>query len=282
MAHTWLLSGIPRSGTSLCCRLAGELPATVALSEPLALAEFEDLDEPAEAVSYIEAFAGSTRTRILEQGVARSTHVEGRLNDGRVAAEADSGGLRLPQGEQGEMAIGKPLTADFQLLIKHNALFAALLPELTQRFDCLALVRNPLAVLASWQTVDLPINRGHIPAGEKYAPQLRSQLQVEPLVLQKQLLILDWFFSQYQAFLPPSRILRYETLVESGAETLFNALGVAQAPSTELENRNTSTLYDSELIDHLLAALLDASGQWSHFYSRSDCEQLAASMREAL
>ena len=33
-ARTLLLGGIPRSGTSLCCRLAGEVPDTVALSEP--------------------------------------------------------------------------------------------------------------------------------------------------------------------------------------------------------------------------------------------------------
>ena len=29
MPWTWLLSGVPRSGTSLCCRLAGDLPDTV-------------------------------------------------------------------------------------------------------------------------------------------------------------------------------------------------------------------------------------------------------------
>ena len=31
MSQTWLLSGVPRSGTSLCCRLAGALPNPVAL-----------------------------------------------------------------------------------------------------------------------------------------------------------------------------------------------------------------------------------------------------------
>ena len=31
--RTWLLAGVPRSGTSLCCRLAGRLPGTVALAD---------------------------------------------------------------------------------------------------------------------------------------------------------------------------------------------------------------------------------------------------------
>ena len=68
--------------------------------------------------------------------------------------------LRRFRGEWGEIAIDKPLSARFTLLIKHNALFAALLPRLTESFPCLALVRNPLSVLASWQTVDLPVHPG--------------------------------------------------------------------------------------------------------------------------
>ena len=108
-------------------------------------------------------------------------------------------------GEWGEIAIDKPLSARFTLLIKHNALFAALLPRLTETFSCLALVRNPLSVLASWQTVDLPVHRGRIPAGEELDGDLHWALEREPEVLRRQLIVLDWFFGQFHAHLEPRR-----------------------------------------------------------------------------
>ena len=91
----------------------------------------------------------------------------------------------------------------FGLLIKHNALFAALLPRLVESFACLALVRNPLPVLASWQTVAFPVYRGRVP----------------------ELIVLDWFFERFEANLPPEAIIRYEDLVESGGLVLLHRLG---------------------------------------------------------
>ena len=53
LSQTWLLSGIPRSGTSLCCRLAGELTDTVALSEPIRRKAFGSMDSPHGAVARV-------------------------------------------------------------------------------------------------------------------------------------------------------------------------------------------------------------------------------------
>ena len=56
--------------------------------------------------------------------------VDGRLDDARVADVAGADGPRRPVGALGDIAAGKDLPAEFTLLVKHNALFAALLPEL--------------------------------------------------------------------------------------------------------------------------------------------------------
>ena len=165
MPRTWLLSGVPRSGTSLCCRLAGDLPDTVVLSEPIRRKAFGGMDTPQGACARIGDFAEQARAGILAERRASSVQVDGRLDDNRSASRHTDAGLRRLRSEWGEIAIGKPLSEHFTLLIKHNALFAALLPRLTESFSCLALVRNPLSVLASWQTVDLPVHRGRIPAG---------------------------------------------------------------------------------------------------------------------
>ncbi|MCY3837830.1 MAG: hypothetical protein OXH09_04135, partial [Gammaproteobacteria bacterium] len=191
--ETWLLTGIPRSGSSLACRLAGRLPDFVALSEPMARAEFAGLAAPSEALAAIERFARRTRADIATRRRARTVQVDGRLADNVVVAHAVDG-LRGRQVAQAEVDIDKPLSDGFSLLVKHNALFAALLPQLTPSFRCIALVRNPLAVLASWHTVDLPVNRGRIPAGEQFDPGLRKALDCDSDTLARQVTIANWFF----------------------------------------------------------------------------------------
>ena len=279
LPRTWLLSGVPRSGTSLCCRLAGALPDTVALSEPIRRKAFGGMDTPQGACARIGDFAGQARARILAERRASSVQVDGRLDDNRTASRHTDAGLRKLRSEWGEIAIDKPLSTGFTLLIKHNALFAALLPRLTESFPCLALVRNPLSVLVSWQTVDLPVHRGRIPAGEELDGELHQALEREPEVIGRQLIVLDWFFGQFHAHVGLENILRYEEVVESGGVALFRRLGHAGVQSVELRSRNDSGLYDEDVIDALLARLLDTGGHWTRFYSRGDCERVADGIR---
>ena len=279
MPRTWLLSGIPRSGTSLCCRLAGDLPDTVALSEPLRLKMFEGVDSPRSACARIGDFTEQMRARILEERRAPSMHVEGRLYDNIVASGHVDRGLRQRQGEWHEIAIDKPLSARFTLLIRQNALFAALLPWLAVSFSCLAVVRNPLALLASWQTVDLPIHRGRIPGGEQIDRKLRDTLEREQEVLPRQIIVLNWFFAKYLAHMAPGNIIRYEDLVGSGGLTLFHSLGHARARPAPLKNRNDNVLYDKATIDTLLKVLLESGGIWTRFYSPADCVAVADRIR---
>ena len=277
--RTWLLSGVPRSGTSLCCRLAGDLPDTVALSEPIRRKAFGGMETPQGACARIGDFADQARAGLVAERRAPSVQVDGRLDDNRSASRHTDAGLRRLRSEWGEIAIDKPLSEHFTLLIKHNALFAALLPRLTESFSCLALVRNPLSVLASWQTVDLPVHRGRIPTGEELEGDLHRALERESEVLARQIIILDWFFGQFHAHLDPANILRYEDVVESGGMVLFRRLGHEDTRPSELQSRNDSTLYGGVMIDTLLKVLLDRGGHWARFYGREDCERVAEGIR---
>ena len=237
------------------------------------------MDSPRGAVARISDFAEQTRERILAERRAPSIQVAGRLDDNRVALRQGDSGLRQPRGEWGEIEIEKPLTSRFTLVIKHNALFAALLPHFADTLPCLALVRNPLSVLASWQTVNLPVHRGRIPAGEELDPELCRALDQDPSVLRRQLIVLDWFFGRFRACLAPGNILRYEDLIESGGLALYRRLGHDRARPVALDGRNDSALYDRSTIETLLDALLKTGGTWTHFYRPSDCEQVAAGIR---
>ena len=280
--RTWLLSGIPRSGTSLCCRLAGGLPDLVALSEPLRPHDqIEDGSGPHDACVRIETLVGRIGTRILAERRAPSIELGGRLDDHLAASgHTGAGGLRRLRAEWGEIPIDKPLSARFGLLVKHNALFAALLPWLAASFPFLALVRNPLAVLASWQTVDLPIQRGRIPVGERFDPDLRRALDREPEPLRRQLVVLNWFFARYRSHLPPEHVIRYEDLVETGGQPLFRLLDHPEAEPVPLKTRNASALYDKPMTGTLLEALLESPGPWTHFYTPEACKRIAKKIRE--
>ena len=273
-ARDWLLTGIPRAGTSLCCRLAGKLANTVALSEPLTGETFADTEEAAEACRRIGRFMSQTRQRILADGRAESVHVQGRLDDDMVAAATSDGALRRTRTQRGDIRINKPLTPDFMLLVKHNALFAALLPCLTPRFACIALVRNPLAALASWQTVDLPVNRGRVPAGEQFDADLGTALDDQADALQRQLIVLNWFFRQYEQHLPPERIVRYEDVVRTDGAVLFRALGhqPSEPLGEVLASRNAIAAYGRNA-ERLRTALQRDDGAWRRFYTLEDCER---------
>ena len=271
--RTWLLSGIPRSGSSLCCRLAGQAADTVALTEPIG-EELVDVADPAEACARIERFASETRARIRREGRAPALHVDGALVDNLVSSDA-SAGLRRAVSQRGDIAVGGSLSKGFTLVIKHNALFAALLPRLSRRFPCLGLVRNPLAVLASWQSVALAVHDGHVPVGERFDPGLARALAAEPEALTRQVIILDWFFEQFVAHLPARRILRYEDVVATGGGALHRALGVVVPPAEALTDRNANALYDGAAAGVLLAALMAGRRTWTALYSVADCERLA-------
>ena len=274
-ARTWLLCGVPRSGSSLCCRLAGGAPDTVALSEPIEPGTFAAADGPADACARIRGFAAATRDELLTTGRAASVQVDGRLDDDRVAEAPNAAGLRAPRGGPGEIQVDKPLSADFLLLVKHNALFAALLDGLAEGFPTLGLVRNPVAVLASWQTVDLPVREGRVPMGERFDPELAGALDAQTDTLRRQVRVLDWFFARFRDCLTPDRVVRYEDVVASGGVALFRRLGMT-ARAEALENRNANALYARSSVEAILSAVQSTDGAWVGWYGRGECERVAA------
>ena len=251
----------------------------VALSEPIRYREYGGMDNPWSASIRIRDFAEESRERLRTKRRAPSVQVGGRLDDNRTTESHTEAGLRRLRGGWGEIEVRKPLTHRFGLLIKHNALFAALLPLLTETFTCLALVRNPLSVLASWQTVALPVHRGRVPAGEIFDPDLHRRLEEENDVLRRQLIVLEWFFARYDAHLPPEDIIRYEDLVESGGRALFRRLGQPEAAPVALESRNDSAFYGAARVGSLLKPLLDAGGAWRRLYRSEELEEVAERIR---
>src|SRR3954447_8287357 len=176
-----VLTGLPRGGTTLTCHLLNQLPDTVALHEPISPGKFVGLEEEA-VLDGVEQFFRRMRRMIRRRGVAFSKPIKGRIvgHGSNLSREEEmrrreSRKVRREKSEK-MVAIEKDLGRDFLLGIKSPGMFSALLPLLTRRFPCYAVVRNPLAVLASWESYDRSTREGRQPAAEKYDVDLRHTL----------------------------------------------------------------------------------------------------------
>jgi hypothetical protein len=269
-----ILTGIARSGTTLTCFLLNKLPQAVALHEPMNPAELAELGYPDEYLERVADFFAAQRTSLLEAGTAVSKARDGRVPENPFGVATGESGLRASTVGGEQVRFGKDLRPGFRLAVKHPNVFTATLPTLLTRFPCFAVIRNPLAVLLSWQTIQAPVNRGHLPYGEAFDPELKAALAAEPDRLARQLRILRWYFSRYASMLPRHHVLRYEEIVASGGAALAVIDPDAASLREPLESRNRSALYDAAMVNDLAARLLEDDGIYAPFYARTAVESL--------
>ncbi len=273
-----LITGTPRSGTTLLCSLLNKIPDVVALHEPMNVWELPNCESPEAAADLIQRFCDQTRRSLHEHGYALSKHVAGKIPDNVAADKVNTKGIRLRQTEHGKVYVDKPLSKDFDLGIKHPVAFTALLETLIKRFDCCAIIRNPLATLASWNSLAwLNVGKGHAPIGEKLDDQLRRDLAAESDLGERQLHILEWFYRRFRSFLPDRAIIKYEDLITSRGQELGRFFPGAASLNENLESKNVNKFYDRDLMLDLGERLLKRTGVIWDYYSRSEVEAL---MRE--
>ncbi|HUK63438.1 MAG TPA: hypothetical protein VLV15_08895, partial [Dongiaceae bacterium] len=170
-ASNVILTGIPRSGTTLVCHLINTLPNSIALHEPMRVSELAFGDHLA-AADVVARFFAQTRASLLANGTAPSKHVGGRIPDRHVDEHPSEDGLRRDNSDYGAVSFAKPLSRDFLLVLKHPSAFTALLDTLRGRFPSFAVVRNPLSILGSWNSVQMGFREGRAPIAEELDPAL--------------------------------------------------------------------------------------------------------------
>jgi hypothetical protein len=271
-----VLTGLPRSGSTLTCHLLNRCADTVALHEPIPMGDLARDYSGEGLLGQIELFFSQTRQSLLRDRRATSKTVAGKVPDNTFGeARGNEDQLRRSLASHGEVHFAdKELTPDFTLAVKHNAGFAAMLERLTTRFPCYGIIRNPLAVLASWNSVNLPVQQGHVPVGEQIDPQLQSALAGISDRTERQFYILAWFFERFARLLPRERIFRYEEIVSSGGRALAPVTSGAASLQEALQSKNANSAYDSAVMRALGEKLLTRDGAYWEFYSKESVEAM--------
>ncbi|MFN8591500.1 MAG: hypothetical protein U0031_08585 [Thermomicrobiales bacterium] len=276
MPDTILITGTPRSGTTLTCHLLNKLPNTVALHEPM---RGKDMRHGEGICAAVTAFCAEQRASILKAGLAITKHAGGAVPANPVGDNRTAEGYRERVVTKGEIEIDKPVDPDFTLAVKHCGSFTATLDRLVAEFPVYGLVRNPLATLASWSSVDFPIRQGRVPTAERLDRELEATLDQIDDTLDRQLFLLDWFHERMRRYLPEASIVRYEAVVETGGAALAVMHPAASHLSEDLDSQNLSKQYDRDHMLRLGERLLASDGAYWKSYDRREVENLLDDLR---
>ncbi|GGD57530.1 hypothetical protein [Lacimicrobium alkaliphilum] len=266
---TQLITGIPRSGTTLCCKLLNQRDEVIALHEPINPAAIAKGADANVAFDYIRKQIVVFQ-HAIENGLPFEHGDKGGLEIENPVGQQTQDGIRQVVARRGQVVLPKRAHGSYQLVVKQNALFTALLGPLSAEFAVTAVVRNPVDVLLSWLTVDLPVNRGRIPAGERFAPKLAAELAAEPSRIRRQWRIYQWFMQQFHQH--GVKVLRYEDILVSDGAALDQALGLPSISRQPLTPQHRQ--FAPEVLDELgsIKAELLAADYYG-LYSAEDIAQ---------
>jgi hypothetical protein len=264
-----LITGIPRSGTTLCCKLLNQRVDVMALHEPINPGSLAPSATEAEALDAIVQQIAQFDLAI-EQGLPFTHGDKGGLSIDNPVGQTIKEGVRQVVAKRGEVQLPAREKNSYSLVVKQNALFTALMPKLKKQFPMICIVRNPVDVLLSWLTVDLPVNRGHIPAGERFDPLLRQQLAQQEDCLSRQLTIYKWFMVGFLTSGHP--IIRYEDVIASGGANLDKALGLSQITREPLQSQQrTFSPHTLQQLELAMPSLLELD--FAGLYGKKDILQ---------
>jgi hypothetical protein len=260
MNNDIILTGPPRSGTTLACYLLNKVDDTIALHEPMNLQMFPD---PESGLKAVRSFFPKMRNSLIEKGVALS-----KVKDGNIPSnpfEDDATNKRNSVVIKATVHFEKPLSGQFKLIIKHNGHFTFLLPQLQNYFPIYILLRNPVAVLASWNSIKAPVSGGNLRVLKFLKPKLYNSLESIPDLISRQIQLLDYMYKAY-IMTTKAVFLRYEDLIASQGRILSCISPAADQLCEQLESKNKNPLYDSDISQKIKTQLLAFKGAYINYY----------------
>jgi hypothetical protein len=271
MNNDIIVTGPPRSGTTLTCFLLNKVEDTIALNEPMNLKMFPSKNE---GIKQTQQFFKEMRASLTQDKTAIARQVAGRIPDNIFPIhQSDNSGPRKNIATKGRVRFDKELTSNFKLILKHNAHFTFLLDKLTPHYKCYAIIRNPVSTIASWNSIDAPVSRGNLNVLKSLDQDLYNDIELIPDLIDRQVFLLHKLFECYKN-LSTANIIRYEDVVESGGKCLSVISDNANRLEDKLTSKNKNKLYDERLIAQIREKLLSFDGAFWQYYDKRDVIEL--------
>jgi len=268
-----LITGFHRSGTTLICYLLNKLPNIIALDEPLDVSIFKSAS-PGQVHSSLDHFFNEQRKLILTKGVAVSKAQSRVVPCNQLSDEWTDPDNRRSVVDGRLISISNVRGSEFSIYIKHPAVFTAMLPVLEIHYPCFISIRNPLSIILSWRATSFPVSRGRAPAAEMINSDLRYRLDQEDDILARQLILIDFFFSQY-ARRRSAQIIRYEDIINTRGRALSVIDNRAEQLDEPLNSRNSIHIKRDTHTVIIAERLLNQENACWQFYSHSEIAMLA-------
>jgi len=252
-----IVTGIPRGGTTLTGALIDNLSDCICLSEPDWQAKWFFENRNADGLAkLIKKDFQLVRKKILHS----KPIIDKRNSDGSPVTNYFSskrkGGKKINKMCLKRSIIFPIGNKDFTLGMKHNAHYTSILPQLVKMkyFSIIAVMRHPVPTILSWMSLNLPISRGKLPAGEGVWPELKLITESKEELLNRQVRIYDLFCQRYLEFSKDIHLFKYEDIVED--PSLFEKLtGKTYEKKLEINNQNRSKIYDFRNEEKILEAI---------------------------
>jgi len=249
-----VLTGIPRSGTTLLTALLDCPPTSVAIGEPHGLGAFQKkyANDHSGFLEQLNIFFSDLRANISDK---KSFKDRIALNGKPLTNYVEGSGRQRSRSYHIADRHIEHLNKDFSLIIKAPVIFTATLPAILNEksYKVIAVIRNPIATILSWNSLQFPIANGRLPAGEEYWPELGSLTAANFSILQKQVKIWDLFARRYLDYKNEITILRYEDII-ANPQAISQSLCIPFR-SIPCENMNNNPSYDFSNVSTIMEAI---------------------------
>jgi hypothetical protein len=242
-----LLTGVPRSGTTLLAALMDGAPDSVALNEPKWQYDWAEHHRDQGAPAFVNWLANDfavTREKLL-----RGIPIEERR--GADGAPVTNYYRRDTQETTYRMLhFTRPgLSPDFTLAMKQNGLYLGTLPKLVEcgLFTIIAIVRHPVGVISSWNRSPIPQREGRIPGASLYWEKMRDLTNMPIELLEKQVRMMDLMCQRLHDLRDHIRVVRHED-VTADPGILEDFIPGAAGRGAKLIRRTPTPAPDAEII----------------------------------
>ena len=259
-----LLTGIPRSGTSLLLSLLNK-EQHLCFSEPPWLKNLKIASDNAKELTINLKHKIETLRKDIKQNQAIEMVFKkntSQIPDNYFSRE--NSGIKNTR-ETRSVVLPKD-QANAAFIIKANALFTANIEALnaSNEWSLIAIIRNPVAVLMSWRSVNIASSKGRVKTVEKYSEELQFIGRQEPL-LKRQVLLLNWYFKQFQK-LDAKQVIYYEQLIKDPQKQIFKSFDTELSENIKLHSKNQRPEYNQNEREVILESIEKYGSYIKEFY----------------